>query len=248
MASEGFYSILRWRTDATRDEARNVAVILVDRDGRVGGMRSAPISSISPRLHEQGLLDAILLNLESRFQGSAKPTLDTLERLRGDLQRSLVLTDPRPVAVPDVDVTLESLYRAYAAPKGGGSTAATHGRVLDRVMTQLRRRGWSVKRGEYVGDFIFDLVVSKPRSLVGEVFSFASGAKNLIPVEQSAGHFLYGLREVQLPGLAVIQPPKDSASDPSFQRVTRWLGREGVEIVKSEDLMIDRPQQLALSQ
>jgi hypothetical protein len=26
----GYYSILRWRLDATRDEARNVAVLLVD--------------------------------------------------------------------------------------------------------------------------------------------------------------------------------------------------------------------------
>jgi hypothetical protein len=159
MTDQGFYSILRWRTDATRDEARNVAVLLVDRDGRLGGMRAAPISSISPRLHEQGLLDAILVNLEATFQGSSRPTLETLEQLRAHLQRSLVLTEPRLVAVPDVDVTLDALYRAYAAPKGGGSTAATHGRVLDRVMTQLRRRGWSVKRGEYVGDFIFDLVV-----------------------------------------------------------------------------------------
>jgi hypothetical protein len=248
MTDQGFYSILRWRTDATRDEARNVAVLLVDRDGRLGGMRAAPISSISPRLHEQGLLDAILVNLEATFQGSSRPTLETLEQLRAHLQRSLVLTEPRLVAVPDVDVTLDALYRAYAAPKGGGSTAATHGRVLDRVMTQLRRRGWSVKRGEYVGDFIFDLVVSKPKSLVGEVFSFASGAKNLVPVEQSAGHFLYGLKEVDLPGLAVIEPPADPASNPSFERVTRWLNREGVEIMKSEELAAERPQQLALNQ
>jgi hypothetical protein len=80
------------------------------------------------------------------------------------------------------------------------------------------------------------------------VFSFASGAKNLVPVEQSAGHFLYGLKEVDLPGLAVIEPPADPASNPSFERVTRWLNREGVEIMKSEELAAERPQQLALNQ
>lgn len=247
MTTQGYFSILRWRMDPTRDEGKNVAVILVDPDGRIGGVRAAPISSISRQLHEQGLLDAVVANLEAQFEGSAKLTLQKLEAMRNDLQRSLSITEPRPVAVPDIDITLDALYRAYAAPKAGGSTNATKGHVLDRVVTKLRSAGWSLKRGEYVGDFIFDVVASKPNKLVGEVLSFASGAKNLVPVEQDAGHFLYGLSQVQLPGLAVIEPPREEAAEDSYRRVARWFKREGVEILAVDDLTPDKPEQLALA-
>jgi hypothetical protein len=55
----------------------------------------------------------------------------------------------------------------------------------------MRRNGWKLRRGAYLDDFIFDLIVDKPEPRVCDVLSFASGAQNLVPVERDAGHFLY---------------------------------------------------------
>jgi hypothetical protein len=143
VATQAFFSVLRWRSDPTRDEARNVAVVVVDQNGTLGGVRAAPVSSVTKRLHDQGLVDAMLLALEKRFEGTEKPRLTDLEEMRRELQRSLYLTEPRPVAVSDIDLTLEALYRAYAAPRAVGSKIATKGRVLDRTVASLRKRGWS---------------------------------------------------------------------------------------------------------
>ena len=139
----------------------------------------------------------------------------------------------------DVDVVLDALYHAYAAPRYGGSAASTKGRVLDQTVAVLRRQGWTVRRGEYVGDFIFDLVADRPKRILGEVLSFASGAANLVPVEQDAGHFLYGLKRLAMPGLAVVKEPAPEAPRStleSFQRVRRWLDDEGVPVMTPEDL------------
>ena len=247
VAPQAFFSVLRWRSDPTRDEARNVAVVLVNEDGTMGGVRAAPISSLSHRLHEQGLLDATLDALERRFQGDTRPRLADLDSMRSQLQRSLYLTEPQPVAVSDVDVALNALYRAYASPRAAASSVPTKGHVLDRTLVLLRRQGWVVRRGEYVGDFIFDLVADAPERLVGEVLSFATGAANLVPVEQDAGHFLYGLRRLELPGLAVVkEPPADADrnTQESFHRVQGWLHDEGVRLLKPEDL--ERPRQQPL--
>lgn len=43
VVEQGYYSILRWRNDVMRDEARNVAVVLVDEEGQFGGFRHAPL-------------------------------------------------------------------------------------------------------------------------------------------------------------------------------------------------------------
>ena len=103
---DAYFSILRWRTDATRDEERNVAVILVDAEGRLGGMRAAPISSISPVLHEQGLLDSVIVALERRFATTARPRLADLEAMQSGLQHSLYLTSPRRVSAGVSGLTL----------------------------------------------------------------------------------------------------------------------------------------------
>jgi hypothetical protein len=245
LAPRAFFSVLRWRTDPTRDEARNVAVVLVNEDGTLGGVRSAPLSQVSSRLHDQGLLDATLVALERRFDGESKPTLSDLDAMRLQLQRSLYLTEPQPVAVSDVDATLDALYRAYAAPRNAGSKVATKGHLLDQTVVALRRRGWMLKRGEYVGSFIFDLVAASPEPLLIECLSFASGAASLVSVEQDAGHFLYGLRRLSLKGLAIVQePPADarqSAVD-SFNRVRSWLADDDVNVMNPSDIAW-RPEQ-----
>lgn len=240
MTRRGYYSILRWRSDATRDEARNLAVVVVGGEGEYGGIRYAPVGSISPRLHEQGLLDAMLVGLEKQFRGETKPTLATLEQMHASLHRSLYLTDPQPVAVPDVGAVLEALYRAYVAPRPAGRRP-TKGVVLDHVVATLRRRGMEVKRGAYIHDFIFDVVLELKgrRRSVMEVLSFATEQKNWAPVEHDAGHFLFALEQLSLKGIAVLYPPSEATrngASASLFRVRRWLDKARVPALPPGDL------------
>ncbi len=235
MTAQGFFSVLRWRLDPTRDEARNVAVLLVDREGSIGGVKAAPLSQISPRLHDQGLLDAVIAGIERQFAEAHKPTLGALTEWQATLQHSLYLTEPKPTAVPDVDVALQALYRAYVQPRGGGSRTLTKGRVLDQVVSGIRRRGFEVRRGSYVNDFLFDAVVDHGgRTSALEVLSFATEARQWTAAEHDAGHFLYAIEQAGLSGVAVVQPPvalsARSASE-AFERVTRWFGKADLPVV-----------------
>ena len=250
MTNDHFYfSLLRWRTDPTRDEARNVAVIVVGENGEAGGLQSAPISAISPTLHEQGLLDEVVLSLERRFAGNKKMRLDELLAIREGLNRSLYLTEPRAVAVSDLDLTLHALYRAYAAPRPVSSRGVSKGQFLDRVVVSLRGRGMQVQRGRRLNDVLFDLVVDGPDEAVGSVLSFASGAADFANVERDAGHFLYGLARTSRPGLAYIQPPEEAARDAArdaHQRILGWYGESAVDVRLPDDLSRPRQQSLAL--
>jgi len=240
MDPTGWFSVLRYRSDPTRDEARNVAVVLVDIEGRVGGIRSAPISSISPRLRDQGLVDAVVAALEEDFGEVPRPNLERLRELSLSLQHSLYVTPPEPVLVQDIDSTLAALYRAYLAPAGGGSRTATKSAIMDRVIAALRRSGLRLQRSQYVHGFMFDIVMEDEDRSLGEVLSFATGAARWDQVENDAGHFLYGLEQVRRPGFAVIEPPPDDARESareSHARVTRWLTQAKVPVTQPDELL-----------
>lgn len=235
MTSRGFFSLLRWRDSVARDEAKNVAVLLVEPEGRYGGIRVAPISQISPRLRDQGILDQILHGLEEQFSGENPPSLDWLQNLRESLQHSVYLTEPRSTAIGDVNETLETLFRSYVHRPSRGSSAPTKGKVLDRVVRAIRSQGFKAERGVYIDDFIFDAVVhvngsKKPL----EVLSFGRPKKNWVREEQDAGHFLYSLDRLSMRGNAVIHPPTSQSGDDAYatyKRVTRWLEQESVRFV-----------------
>lgn len=235
----GYYSVVRWRSDPTRDEARNIAVLLVDAEGQFGGIRSAPPSALSGDARQQGFLDAMLHGLENQFTNEDRPDLDRLRELYDTLNNTLYLTSPRPTAVPDPDLTLQALYRAYVAPLPA-PRAVTKGVVIDRVIKILRGRGFKVSRGEYVGDFLFDAVVQRSEGpLACDVLSFAAARQDWTPTERDAGHFLYGLERVNLPGIAVIQPPSEESrgeAKTSFERVRRWFKDAKVPIREPEEL------------
>jgi hypothetical protein len=241
--ARGYYALLRWRVDVTRDEARNIAVLLADERGRFGGMRHAPVSSISPRLRDQGIVDDVLLGIEERYERGLR--LRDLNDLHRSLRRSLIVTEPEPVAVGNPDETLAALYRAMVAPRSGGR-APTKGVLLDRVITSLRKQGVRVRRGAYIDDFIFDVVIENggPRSVL-EVLSFAVPRKDWTPIERDAAHFLYALGRVDdLEPRAVIQPPAEGrAGTASYERVRRWFDDEAVPTFAPADLT---PSQLAL--
>jgi hypothetical protein len=235
----GFFSVVRWRSDATRDEARNVAVVLVDAEGQFGGVKVAPPSALSNDTRQQGFLDAMLHGLERQFQEGARPDLRRLQEISQTLSQSLYVTRPKATAVPDPELTLQALYKAYVAPRGT-PRSLTKGIVIDRVVQSLRRRGYEVRRGEYVGDFIFDALVLREEGTVAyDVLSFASAKKDWTPAERDAGHFLYGIGRLGVSGVAVIQPPT-AESQPealiSFDRVRQWFDHAAVPVREPEEL------------
>jgi len=244
----GFYSVVRWRPNATRDEARNIAVVLVDSEGQFGGIRIAPPSSLSQDVRQQGFLDTILQGLESQFGEKHRPDLSHLRSLSETLSQSLYVTPPRATAVPDPDLTLHALYKALVQPVST-PRSLSKGVVTDQVVIALRKRGWGVRRGEYLGDFVFDAVVDRPQgAVVWDVLSFATIKRDPIPAERDAGHFLYGIERLKLPGRAVIQPPLDDSSDQvqaSCARVRHWFEEARVPVHAPEDLK-DPQMSLAL--
>src|SRR5262249_2964260 len=151
---------------------------------------------------EQGIVDGVLNEIERQFAAERKPTLGTLDELASSLSHSLYLTPPKPTAMPDADLVLSAIYKAYVSPRGGGSSVRTKGKVLDQVATRLRRGGFEVRRCNFLGDFLFDaLVDTKATPAAVEVLSFATSAQKWTPVEHDAGHYLYALEQVEVPGL-----------------------------------------------
>jgi hypothetical protein len=243
--AQGYFSLLRWRPDPTRDEARNIAVLFVDEANAFSGLQHAPLSSVSQALREQGILDDVLVGLSDRLI-SADARRAELDELHVEFRGSLAVTEPKPVAVVEPAETLVALYGAFVAPRrAGGSRAPTKGAVLDRVVQALRAQGARARRGAYIEDFIFDIVVEGEHDrVVFEVLSFAVERKDWTPVERDAGHFLYAVQRLGVDSRAVVQPPVNGATAAeSYQRVCRWLETEKVRIVAPEDLT-DR--QLAL--
>lgn len=235
----GYFSILRWGLDPTRDEAKNVAVVLVDQEGTIGGFRAAPVSSISRRLHEQGIVDTILQNVNKQFESAHRPSLGMLIELQRSMKHSLQFTEPKPTLVGDSEIVLNALYQAYVAPRGGGSQTMTKGRALDRVVESLRRRGHEVRRGDYFGDFLFDAIIDGQRDVAVEVLSFATTAQKWTPVEHDAGHFLFALERVGIPGVAVLFRPSDSSHQnavSSYDRICRWFAAAGVQVADPESV------------
>jgi hypothetical protein len=238
--AQGFFSLLRWRPDVTRDEAKNVAVLLVAPGEGIATVRAVPISGISSRLKEQGLVDSILVQLAARLEQEPKPDFATLQELHDSIGATLYVTEPRPVAVADLNETLTALYRAFLSTPGH-ARAVTKGVVLDRVVESLRRRGLKVERGGEIGDFLFDAVV-KSRGHLPNVFgvlSFAAPRKDWTPVLHDAGHFLYALERVEVTPKAVIQPPSDSQgveASAAHKRVRKWLDSAQVESVAPAEL------------
>jgi hypothetical protein len=170
-----------------------------------------------------------------------RPDLVQLRGLSESLAQSLYVTPPKPVAVPDPDLTLQALCRAYVAPVGA-PRSLTKGVVTDKVVHALRKQGLNVRRSEYVGDFIFDAVVDRPGGpVVCNVLSFATTKNNAIPIERDAGHFLYGVEQLRVPGIAIIEPPANSVADEvrsSHDRVRRWFAGADVDVQSPTDVSI----------
>jgi len=229
LASECYYSLLRWRADPVRDEARNVAVLLLG-EGNVARFKAAPVSALAPGLREQGLLDQVLRRFEESVSEGRRVSLGQLEEMRSSMIHSLYFTPPQPASADDPDMTVEALYKALVHGAVGGGSEPTKGRILDGVIAVLRKSGLPVARGLYIGDFIFDAVIDRENAPVLSVLSFASVAKTARPwtlAEKDAAHFLFALDRVRRPGVAIVKPPEAASSQDarvSHGRVVGWFG------------------------
>jgi hypothetical protein len=239
LTDRGYFSVIRFASDATRDEAKNVAVVLVDAEGQFGGVMSAPPGAVSPNIRQQGILDSLVEGFKKQFDTEAKPDLARLRQVTKSLGRSVYLTEPRPVAVSDVNTTLQALFRAYCSARPT-PRAPTKGVVLDHVLNSLRRWGFYARRGEYFDDFLFDAIIGEgqPKAVI-EVLSFATATRDWSSTERDAGHFLYAVEHVNTPAAAVIRAPTEesrSTAQASFNRITRWFDNAGVPVIATEHL------------
>lgn len=234
----GYFSVLKWRSNPTRDEAKNIGVILVDPEGEYGGILTAPPSFLSKRLRDQGIIDSLLEGFRERFNQPEPPNLEELENLSTDFVNTLVLTAPKKVLVTDKDATLTALYNAFVRKSTGfPRRKMTKGALRDSVTNTLRKRGYKVRLGEYIENFIFDAVILDPKSMsktVTEILSFANDKKSWTPEEHDAGHFLYAIRKIDHAPLAIVQPPTEISLDvaiESHERILSWLNTERVEVI-----------------
>jgi hypothetical protein len=234
LRERGYFSLIRWASDPTRDEAKNVAVVLVDAEGQFGGVKAAPLSAVSSNLRQQGLLDSLLIGLAEQFKTDAKPDLQRLREISKSLDRSLYITEPHSVAVSEASTVLQALYRAYVAPRPA-PRLQTKGVLLDRVVNSLRRWGLNTRRGVYLKDFLFDAIVGEKRPTVIEVLSFATRTRDWSTTERDAGHFLYAVEQIGAPAAAVIKPPSVTSyvtAAASYERVNRWLRKAQVPAIE----------------
>lgn len=243
MMSEGFYSIVRYTADPVRGEAKNVALVLVDEQRDVARLRVAPLSQVTPRLNEHGVLDKLLVQFGARLQAGELRDQRQVNNLARAIGPTLSLTAPVPAAIgEDVDATLKSLYMAFVAPRQGRDAGVSRGQILDQLVKACRKAGAAVEPGAYVEDILFDAIVSgRGRRTPVQILSFEATTQNPHGLEQAAGYFLFALNRIHEDGLCVMQPPQRQSIDPvktSYRRVRNWMEDGGVETIGPEGLSL----------
>lgn len=241
MTYEGFYSIVRYSSDPLRGESKNVAVVLIDETRGLASSRTAPLSQITPRLTEHGILDGLLMHLAARLDGGELRQPGDVAALAESLGPTISITRPVPAAIDqNFDVTLKALYKSLVAPRRGRNPGLARGEILDRLVRACRDAGVSVSPGIYVEDLLFDAVVSTTRVRQPvQVLSFETEAENPHSIEVAAGHFLFALHRLHSDGVCVIQPPHTRAKESarvSHRRVARWMADQGVATLRPDEL------------
>lgn len=244
MTQEGFFSVLRYRSSPSRDETRNIAVMLVDALGNYAEVKAASVGSVSRRLRTQGIMDALLVGISRDLRDHPAVGLRRLEELSETLDGSLLATEPRPTAIPGQPrETLDALFAALVAPHTSRGPGIPKSRVLDRVVASFRETGTPIRRGAYVGDFLFDALVEAsghgPLAIHAE--SFALPNRDWASAERDAGHFLYAVQRLRPEAICVVQEPSDISTEAarrSHERILRWLGDSGVPHVAPGSISI----------
>ena len=241
LADRGYFSLVQYVSDVARREPRNVGVWMVASDG-FQKLRTLPPSRFSPRLQEQGLVDALLSGLAAMLESTKNPSAGDLLRWAGVLTGSIQISEPRPALIlGDPSLVIEQLYRTLVAPVGRPVQRLAKAEVLDRVVQSFRSRGAVVRRSSYLNDFVFDAIVEpgdKTPTAV-EVLSFAVDKVDWTRVERDAGHFLFAISRVAADPLCVVQPPSVSGeveAKRSHDRIRQWLDTESIPVLLPGDV------------
>lgn len=238
---DAFYTVLRYSPDPARDEARNIGLLVVG-DHRHAWFKTAPLSRVTPKLHEQGLLDAILARFESRVKEGEFRNLNQVSDLAVRLRGPIQLTSPASMAVAgSFESSADALFHSLVAIRQRRGPGLGKGELLDRVVDVFRSKGAVVARGSYIGDFIFDAVVGSagPSPTALGVASFDTEAEDWAGTERQVGHYLWAVTRVHPQPAFVMQPPSSISTDSarlSHERVTKWLAEAAVPTIASADI------------
>jgi hypothetical protein len=241
LGMEAFYSVLRYTPDPARNEARNIALLVVGEGHRLF-FRTAPLSQVTRRLHEQGLLDALLARFEARAKNGELSSPVTVADIASSLNGPIELTSPKPLAVVgSFQGSADALFRTLVAVRQRRGPGLPKGEALDHVVDVFRSRGADIVRGSYIGDFIFDAVVSPraPAPLAVGVASFDTDAEDWTSTERQVGHYLFAVSKVRPDPAYVVKPPtalSKGGAHKSHERAIRWLEEGGVKVVPYADV------------
>lgn len=235
----GYYSLVRFTSDVTRGEGRNIAVILVGDRPEDGAVRAAPLSRVAPKVRQAGVLDAVLRSLATRVKSGHITGQNGLQSIASTSPSTVLITPPRPTMLDgDAKVAIDNLYRAFVGVRSSREPLRK-GEILDRLVATLVRSGASVEREAYMDDFALDALVSGPQPAAIQVLSFCVGESRGVTVERETGHFLFGLERTHLEANAVIQPPIETSARglwTSYDRVQRWLDDAGVNSIRPSEI------------
>jgi hypothetical protein len=238
----GQYFVLGYRPRLSRREVRSVGVALVADSGDYAMVKHLPPSQLAANVRDQGILDAALVGIARSIQANAAAAIDRLATMRGLDAGALVVGPPMPADLGVAPtVTLDALFKALVAQRTSRRPGLRKSQLLDSVVDRLRQSGATVRRGEYLDDFLMDAVLASEDkgSTAVHVESFATSGRDWSRAEQEAGYFLYALDQLGLDGLLVTQEPNeasDEAALKSFERVQRWSSRSGLVRATPADL------------
>jgi hypothetical protein len=224
--------------------------MLVAPAGAFSGMRVLPPSALPASIRTGGVVGGLLEDLHRRFTAGGED-LAALQRLQRSLTDSLILTEPKSVAVSDVEDDLRGLFNAYVRVASGRASAPTKRSLLEKVDSELNRRGIGHELGFWSHDRRFDGVIinGQPRA-VFEVLTFAANLKDWERVENDAGNFLFARQRVGLVGILAAQPPGEDAEPAaitSYERVTHWAEEEAVRVCAAPEEVADAAAALVLA-
>lgn len=240
---KGYFSILRWVPDVTRDEARNLAVVLVSESGEQGGIKAISSGSVSTSLAKLGIVDAIVGGLAARFEEEVKPDVHELQGLHASWQQSLQFTAPRLTMVPDWEQTLTTLFRSYVAKSHSGAGGQTSAQVQGRVCRMLEKHGCKPQQNVRLGDFRIPVMASSPWSKVEvgmNITSFAQPTKReWLDIEQDTAYFFRAVDKLEINPLAVVAPPTNKCRQEAFashELILKWYESEGIRALPPQEI------------
>jgi hypothetical protein len=187
-------------------------------------------------------LDAALVGIARTVARQGVEAIETLLSWKRHSGGAIQLSDAFPADLGDSpEDTLDVLFKSLIAQRTGRPRGVPRGALLDKVVSQFRRVGAPVRRGEYLEDFLLDAVLTPSARSVTALYveSFACEGRDWGRAERDAGYFMFALEQLKVDGIAVLQEPTDVGGDDarrSYERICRWASDVGLPTARPIDL------------